>query len=626
MSGICGILEDGREFDRRLLTAMLDALSLPGETESRECGGKSVLLGVARRWNFQQIAHVEGVSVVADADLLGFESPMEGSESAPESQGNFAKGIATLYRLHGVGFLEKLHGAFSLALWDSHSRRLILAVDRFGFRSLYWRREGPTVLFASRLSAVRAVQKEIPQVNNTAVMQFLLFSAVPAPLSIDRGTARIPPGTFISFEHGRTTEHRYWDLQYPESTDIHAGDWSSTLREEMRNAVQRHLENCQPESTGCYLSGGTDSSSVVAFVSEKHKPAQSFSVAFEEQGFSEIDFARTAAACFRTRHREKWLKAEGAINAVEKLLEYYDEPFANSSAVGSYYCALMAKENGVNTLLAGDGGDEIFGGNERYARDKYFSLYHSVPAWLRRGVVEPLARVLPESESMLSLPRRYLRRANMANPRRILSYNFFLSTPSAHIFEPDFIAEVGEYEWLTIAEQHFERPTTSSELNRLLYLDVKMTLGDNDLRKVSGTAEIAGVNVRYPLLDDRLVSFAGRIPSTLKLKGFEKRFIFKQAMKGILPDSILYKKKHGFGVPLAQWMLNEPRMRELTGDVMHDERTRKRGYFNRSFFEELSLLHRQQPNFYGEIVWYVVALELWQRRHFDRARDKIHAA
>lgn len=626
MSGICGIFEEGRELDARQLKPMLDALSLPGELESRGSGGNSVFLGVAKRWSFQQAAQVEGVSVVADADLLGFELPRNPFDSSPESQGNIAKSIARMYLRHGVDFLQKLHGAFSLALWDSSSRRLLLAVDRFGLRTLYWRSERSRVLFASRLNAIRAVQEQIPQVDNNAVLQFLLFSVVPAPLSIDRDTSRIPPGTFILFESGRRSEHRYWDLQYPESTDTRARNWSSALREEMRNAVHRHLENCEPEHTGCYLSGGTDSSSVVAFVSEKHKPTRSFSVVFEEQGFSEVDFARTAATCFQTRHREKWLKAQDANAAVEKLVEYYDEPFANSSAIGSYYCALLAKENGADTLLAGDGGDEIFGGNERYASDKYFALYHSLPPSLRRWGIEPLVRALPETAGVLSLPRKYVRRANIANPRRMLSYNFFLSTPPADIFEADFIADVGKSEWLAIADQHFHRPATNSELNRLLYLDVKMTLGDNDLRKVSGTAEIAGVNVRYPLLDDQLVSFAGRIPATLKLKRFEKRFIFKQAMKGILPDKILYKKKHGFGVPVAQWMLNEPRMRELTNDVMHDNRTRNRGYFSAGFFEQLLRLHRQQPNFYGEIVWYLVALELWHRRHFDGARDKIYAA
>ena len=152
-----------------------------------------------------------------------------------------------------------------------------------------------------------------------------------------------------------------------------------------------------------------------------------------------------------------------------------------------------------------------------------------------------------------------------------------------------------------------------------------MTLADNDLRKVSGTAELAGVNVRYPFLDDKLAELSGRIPANLKLKGFEKRFLFKQAMKDILPAKVLYKKKHGFGVPLAQWLLREKSMKEMVQDLMHDRRTQQRGYFRPNFVERLMSLHAEQPNFYGEIVWYLVALELWHRRHLERKRETVHA-
>jgi len=393
----------------------------------------------------------------------------------------------------------------------------------------------------------------------------------------------------------------------------------------MRSAVHRHLDGCGQETTGCYLSGGTDSSSVVAFTSERHKPARSFSIAFEESTFSEIDFAKTTAAAFHTDHSERFLAPQDASAAIDKIIAYYDEPFANSSAIGSYYCALLARDKGVRTLLAGDGGDELFGGNERYATDKVFALYQLLPAWLRRRVIEPLVSLLPQDGGKLSLPRKYVRRANIPNPRRILSYGFFLSMRPEEIFEDGFLQQVGTQDWLIVPDEHFRRARAKSEFNRILYLDVKMTLADNDLRKVSGTAELAGVKVRYPLLDDRLAELSGRIPAVLKLKGFEKRYIFKQAMKDILPKKILYKKKHGFGVPLAEWLLQEPRMRELVSDLMHDPSTRQRGYFRAGFVERLMNLHRLQPNFYGEIVWYLVALELWHRKHLGQSREPVHA-
>lgn len=627
MSGICGICEPGRELDARLLTSMLDALTLPDESEREVLSSSSIILGIARRWSFQQVAVVNGVSVVADADLVDFSLPAE-ALSIPVRDArsmSVAELIARLYLLRGMDLFKQLSGGFSFALWDEKAQKLCLAIDGIGVKSLYWRREGERLLFASRAGAIRMAQNRPPEVNPKAILQFVLFSAVPAPMASDLGMEKLRPGTFLIFDGRRLVEKQYWDIEYPESGNHSVSHWSRELREGMRIAVHRHLDGCEQGSTGCYLSGGTDSSSVVAFASEKHRPAQSFSIAFEETRFSEIEFARTTANLFQTRHHEKFLTPADATNALNKILSYYDEPFANSSAIGSYYCAVLAKEQGVSTLLAGDGGDELFGGNERYAADKRFAIYHLLPGWLRRGLIEPFANLLPDNDSKLSLPRRYIRRANMPNPRRYLSYGFFLSMSPEEIFEDQFLQLVGRNDWLGVPEGHFSRAKASSDLNRMLYLDVKMTLADNDLRKVSGTAELADVNVRYPLLDDRLAELSGRIPASLKLRGFQKRYIFKQAMKKILPPKVLYKKKHGFGVPLAQWLLQDPHMNELMQDLLRDSRTRQRGYFRADFFERLMGLHKLHPNYYGEIIWYLLALELWHRQHLERSREAVHA-
>ena len=627
MSGICGICEVGRELSARVLAPMLDALALADERERQKRVAPSIALGLAQRWSFQDVTEIDNVSVATDADLIDFSEAAHAlsisiSEAASLSR---AELIARLYRKCGIDFLKLLHGGFSIALWDQKSQELYLAIDCIGVKSLYWRREGDQLLFASRIGAIRAAQMQPVEINHRAILQFLLFSFVPAPDCSDMGTQKLRPGTFLSFRAGEVAEHQYWDLEYPESTNRSVSHWASELREGMRAAVHRHLDGCAQPTTGCYLSGGTDSSSVVAFASERHHPARSFSIAFEETGFSEVEFARTTAEVFKTDHSELFLTPQDASAAMDKIIAYYDEPFANSSAIGSYYCAVLARQKGVSTLLAGDGGDELFGGNERYASDKRFGLYHSVPKWIRRGLIEPAASLLPEGDGKLSLPGKYIRRANIPNPQRSFSYNFFLSMPAAEIFEEGFLRDVGAEDWLSIPLQHFARVHASSELNRILYMDVKMTLADNDLRKVSGTAELAGVNVRYPLLDERLAELSGRIPAPLKLKGFEKRYIFKQAMKDILPQKVLYKKKHGFGVPLAQWLLREPRMKELVGDLMHDPHTRQRGYFREGFVEQLTTLHAQQPNFYGEIVWYLVALELWHREHLEKSREVVHA-
>lgn len=624
MSGICGICQPGVEVPRANLDEMLTACSLPEESGCEGSVGNSAALGVSRRWPYQQTGKFRGVRIALDADLHSLDEirALLEKEGLPGGQMSLAEVVANLYILRGPNFVHHLEGAFAIAIWDESHQQLLLAVDRFGFKTLYWRREQERLLFASRAGAVRAGQDSPAEINPEAITQFLLFSVVPAPLTIFRGIERLSPGFLLTFQGGEVKTKRYWDLAYREDMDHDERYWSRELREEMRGAVHRHLNGCVPEQTGSYLSGGTDSSSVTAFMAECVKPAKTFSISFPVEGYNEIEFARTIAKQFQTRHHERCLTPEDAATAIPKLIRYYDEPFGNSSAIASYHCALLARENGMDTLLAGDGGDELFGGNARYATDKRFALYHSVPEWIRRAVIEPAARMLPATDGKLSLPRRYIRRAQIANPRRILSYNLFLNMEVQEVFEPDFLEESRESSFLSIAEEHFLSANASSELNRLLYMDVKMTLADNDLRKVSGTAEMAGIRVRYPLLDTQLVEFSGRIPTGLKLKGLEKRYIFKQAMKGILPDQVLYKKKHGFGVPLGEWFLYDARLKSLVQDVLGDPRTQQRGYFRREFLDKLVGLHKQEnASYYGEIVWYLVALELWHREHLKSVRE-----
>jgi asparagine synthase (glutamine-hydrolysing) len=606
---------------------MLDVLIDSRDYQRAAIPGREIAFGAALGWNFARPSALNGVTVAADADLVNVAETARvlSLALADASRMPVPELIARLYLSKGPNFFKFLHGAFSFALWDERNEQLLLAIDRFGMKKLYWRQEAHRLLFASRISAIRAAQNGRSEIDPTAILQFLLFSAVPAPLTSDRGIHKLQPGTSLTLRAGNAEVQQYWDIDYPESADGDVSRWSRELQNAMRAAVLRNLEDCDPTRTGCFLSGGTDSSSVVALASEVYKPVKSFSIAFEESGFSEIDFARTAANAFGTSHHEKFLVPQDACDVIERVVAYYDEPFANSSAVGSYYCAALAREHGVDTLLAGDGGDELFGGNDRYASDRRFAMYGELPNWLRRGVIEPMINFLPDDESLLALPRRYVRRAKLSNPLRILSYGFFLSTPPSEIFETGFLEQVGLKNWLSIPEAHYLRAKASSELNRILYLDVKMTLGDNDLPKVSGTAEMAGVRVRYPLLDDELATFSGRIPPFLKLRGFQKRYIFKQAMKSILPEKILYKKKHGFGVPVAQWLIQDVRMKELMNDMLHEPRTRQRGYFQTGFYERLMSLHHQQPNFYGEIVWYLLALELWHRRHMELSREAVHA-
>jgi asparagine synthase (glutamine-hydrolysing) len=620
VSGICGICEPGTEISKALIQSMLAMLVSADENGHEYLMGSSVAFGAAKRWASQELATISGVRLAADTDIINWKDVVAYLEGKGicASQMHRGEALAWLYTLDGIEFVQRLEGAFAISLWDEKEQRLLLAIDPLGIKTLYFTKEGSKLSFSSRVGAVRASQQRPSVVNANAVMQYLIFSAVTAPLSIYEGIERLQPGFFLVYEKGVVRQSRYWDLEYVESKNGSEGYWEKELREQMRAAVHRNLADCDVENTGAYLSGGTDSSSVVAFMSEQFAQPHSYSISFPVTGYNEIEYARTTAKCFRSRHHELCLSPKDAIDAIPKVMAYYDEPFANSSALASYPCALLARQNGMETLLAGDGGDELFAGNERYESDRRFAIYQTLPLWLRKGFIEPLTSLLPNDESRLGLPRRYVRRANIPNPRRIFSYSVFLSEAPSDIFESSFLSRAVPGRWMEIANAHYDEARASTELNRLMHLDIKIILADNDLRKVSGTAELANIRVRYPLLDRRLAEFSGTIPSRLKLKGSQKRYIFKKAMTGILPNEILYKTKHGFGVPIGNWFLHDAKLKSLAQEVLTDTRTRQRGYFRADFYNKVADLHRRDhAAYYGEIIWYLVALELWHREHLE---------
>lgn len=625
MSGISGICQPNRLFRQSFLEPMLKALVVDDLETNAALSGESVALGVSRRFSGQEIGCIGDVWVCADTDLLNIKSLKAlAAAKGLGTSANVAELIASLYLLFGPELVHRLDGAFAFALWDGRNKRMLLAIDRLGIKNLYWHVAEGALVFGTRINALRAAVPSL-EMNHAALTQFLLFSMVPAPLTVFKDTQKLCPGFMLRFEDGRITQERYWDLHFSEERRSEE-EWTQMVRNELRASVHRHLQEAEPAATGAFLSGGTDSSTVVAFMSERHSPVHTFSAIFEESSYSEEQFMRAAGQKFPVQQHDCLVHPKDAVEAIPRIFKFYEEPYANSSAIAAYFCSVAARQAGVNLLLGGDGGDELFAGNERYATEKYFALYGRIPALLRRAVIEPAARLLPPEHKYLSLPRRYIRRANIPNPQRYYSYNFFLSFPPREIFSQDLLSAGPRENWLEIPQSHFSQPHDASELNRLLYVDVKMILADNDLKKVSGMGELAGIQVRYPLCDYRLAELAARIPTSLKLRRFEKRYIFKQAMKGILPDVVLYKKKHGMGVPVSSWLLNDPRLHAFATEVLRDSRTTQRGYFQPGFLDQLFRLQSQEHiAYYGEIVWYLLALELWHREHLDHSERLVCA-
>jgi asparagine synthase (glutamine-hydrolysing) len=525
--------------------------------------------------------------------------------------------LTTLYAMEGARFVRRLRGGFALALWDRRARTLLLAVDHFGVKRLHYASDGGATTFASRSSALRGAPGVDGGVEPGAVYDYLNFGYVPSPTSIFRGVRRLPPGYLLVVRDGAASLESYWDLEYAEQP-VRRDEAAAAVYRLTEQAVATSLRETTSKTTGAFLSGGTDSSTIVGLAGQvTGERPNAFSIGFREDRYNEIGYAELAARHFGAAHYTAIVEPAEALAALPRLVDAYDEPFGNNSAIGTYLCARLAESAGVSVLLAGDGGDEIFGGNERYRTDGIFALYHRLPSLARRGVLEPVLRGLPDGgASVLGRAQRYVRRANLPNPRRFYSYEFFFVQEAETLLASDFRATVVADAPYAAVQAHYDRARAATDLNRLLYVDMKLTIGDNDLLKVTRTAELAGVGVRFPMLDLELVEFTGTLPARFKVRGLEKRHLFKRAFRPLLPAEILAKPKHGFGVPTSLWLRQDPGLRDLARDALLGRHTRVRPYFAPGALDRLFELHATDATpFYGDLLWKILMLELWWGRH-----------
>ena len=528
--------------------------------------------------------------------------------------------LARLYELEGwQGLLRHLRGAFAVALWDPRQDTLWLGADHFGIKQLYYAETPNGLAFASRPTALLAVPGVEGGVDPQAIYDYLNLRAVAAPASVWKGVRRLPPGHVLTVRRGALTEEPYWDLEYPERR-IGLREAMAATSRHVEEAVAATLGSGPTKETGAFLSGGTDSSTVLGYMSRltgERVPA--FSIGFDEERFDELHYADVAALHFNASHEKHIVTPDEALKTMPAIVEAYDEPFGNNSAIGTYLCARLAKACGVRRLLAGDGGDEIFGGNERYASDRIFARYHRLPAAVRHGFLEPALRALPSGGAgLVGKAQRYVRRASLPTARRLYSYDFYLASEGRDLLHPDFLAGCDLDSPWRIVERHFDRAHATSELNRAMYMDMKLTLGDNDLVKVTRTAELAGIGVRFPLLDRPLVEFTATLPADFKVRGLEKRYLFRRAFRSLLPPEILAKRKHGFGIPTSDWLRRHRGFRDLAHDALRSPWAAGLGYFRPAALERLFALHESDSTpYYGDQLWTVLMLHLWHRRHVE---------
>jgi len=516
------------------------------------------------------------------------------------------------FRARGRQCVEQLRGSFALAVIDRETREALLAIDRIGIETLSWTLDGATLSFGTSANAVARARSRGVELNSQALFDFMLGHMIAAPDTVYTGVAKLLAGHVLVARRGQASSERYWNPPFEHAPPAQVGE----LRAQVLPTIGRAIERCEPdERTGTFLSGGLDSSTVTGlFARSRNGATNAFSVAFGVDEYNELSYAKAAVREFGCTHHVYEVVPEDVVESIPRVAAAYDEPFGNSSAVPTFCCARLAQQRGMTHLLAGDGGDEIFGGNSRYVRHKVFELYGKAPRWLRSWIAEPLAARLNPETAPLPLRKlsSYVRQARVPLPERFESWNLIYREGATAVFDAGFLAAVDPAYPLRTMRELWESCPSKDLLDRMLWYDWKLTLADNDLRKVSRMCELAGIRVSYPMLDEEVVGLSIRVPSAAKIAGAELRTFFKSAVRGFLPEEIIRKEKHGFGLPFGLWLKTHRPLQELVYGSLESLRARR--VINSVFIDRVIDEHRSgHASYYGYAIWDMVMIEQWWR-------------
>ncbi|MCP5227361.1 asparagine synthase-related protein [Accumulibacter sp.] len=523
------------------------------------------------------------------------------SESGP------AAALLKAWQRSGPEVCPGIHGAYAFAIVDARRECAFLAVDRFAIQTLCYRADAQTLAFSDRADCVEGGGSDLdPQ----AIFDYLYFHMIPAPRTIFKSVRRLPAAHALLVDRQGVHEIRHWPLRFDEQHRQPFAATRDNFRKLIRDGVADEIAGQQ--RVGAFLSGGTDSSTVAGMLCEvSGQAAPAYSIGFAAEGYDEMEYARLAARHFGCEHHEYYVTPADLLASIPAVARHHDQPFGNSSALPAYYCARMAGADGCTKMLAGDGGDELFGGNSRYATQRLFEFYQSVPESLRRRI-EPLCgddsilRRIPG----LRQASGYVRHSRVPMPDRLQTFNLVMQLDPANVLGADFLAQIDVGEPSRHMRATWSECRARSLINRMLAYDWRYTLADSDLPKVRGATEMAGLAVGYPLLSDRLTDFSMTLPANWKLRRFKLRWFFKEALRGYLPDQIITKSKKGFGLPFGVWATRDPALRRFAEESLHGLATRGivRADFIQSLITERLPAH---PGYYGEMVWILMMLEQW---------------
>ncbi|MBI4620223.1 MAG: asparagine synthase (glutamine-hydrolyzing) [Desulfobacterales bacterium] len=526
--------------------------------------------------------------------------------------------VVHAYESFGIDCIKHFRGMFAFALWDKNEKKLFLARDRVGKKPLvYTRLSDGTFLFASEIQAIlqhRGISREI---DFEAVNYFLSYTYIPAPLTIFKGVFKVPPGHYLTYDGNNIQVQPYWQLHYYPKLQISEEDAIETLLELLKESVKIRLISEVP--LGAFLSGGVDSSTVVALMSEfTNGPVKTFSIGFEEQDFDELKHARRVSKLFGTDHHEFIVKPK-ALDILPALVRHYGEPYADSSAIPTYYLSKITREH-ITVALNGDGGDELFAGYDRYLGFKLSSYLDNMPDFFKKMLAYPIETFFPDSinpKSKLRRIKRFFQGIPLSPIERYFRWiSIFREEDKGSLYSEDFKGQIRKTSPITLLEPFFNHNNCLDSIDSLLNTDTHTYLPYDLLVKVDITSMANSLEARSPFLDHVLMEFVARLPSNFKLHGRQSKYLLKKAFNSQLPSENLHRTKMGFGVPIARWFRED--LKDFLSENLLSNTCLKRGYFKPERVQKLVHSHIEGEKDNSFHLWTLLMLELWHREFIDK--------
>jgi len=634
MGGICGIINlEGEPVNEGVLRRMTDTLAHRGPDASSflvQCeDGASA--GLGQRWfilgsgggvNRPVITNERGDRwIVFDGQIYNAPALRSDLESRHTfSSPDDPEVVLHLSEERSAEFPAVLNGEFAFAVWNRPEKELILVRDRIGIKPLYYALRGDEFIFASELKALLAHPRIEPKLDLKALSKYLAFEYVPAPAAIIWGVSKLPAGHCLVLRRGRITVRSYWEVGFSTRADdkLDEREVSGRVRELLQTAVAIRLGG-GPELPGIFLSGGIDSSALVALASRIHDPRRlkTFTIGFREKSFDESEYARRVAEHFGTEHHEEILTHRQAIEIIPEVARFLDEPFADASIIPTYLLCRFASGK-VRVALGGDGGDEFFRGYPTFLAHRLALFYQRLPGPARKFIGSMAGR-LPVSMSNISFDfkaKQFLK--GIPYPPEIRNQVWlgaFTPAEQERVFREEVWKGLSGFDPYEDIELHLKRAEFPELLDRISYLYIRTYLGDDGLVKTDRAANANSLGVRAPILDNELLDYVNSLPNRYKFRGTETKYIFKRAMEGLLPDDIIYRGKKGFGMPVSWWLQGE--LKNTMTELLDPRKIEKEGIFNPVWIKGLIDEHLTGKRDNRKYLWTLMMFELWRNNYLD---------